>query len=86
MPPGYLIRDRSQLASALSGLMFPVAMKIQSRDIPHKSEAGGVKVNVRDLDEAAAAFDELIARARTYKPDAKIDGVLAERWRGPASR
>ncbi len=78
VPPGYLIRDRSQLASALSGLMFPVAMKIQSRDIPHKSEAGGVRVNVRDLDEAATAFDELIARARTYKPDAKIDGVLVE--------
>lgn len=54
-------------AGALSGISFPVAMKIQLRDIPHKSEAGGVKVNVRDPGEAAAAFDGLVANARRFR-------------------
>lgn len=78
VPQGVLVRDASGLTAALSGMTFPVAMKIQSRDIPHKSEAGGVRINVRDPEEAAAAFDELIARARRFKPEAGIDGVLAE--------
>ncbi|EGP09820.1 hypothetical protein CSIRO_0628 [Bradyrhizobiaceae bacterium SG-6C] len=77
VPQGVLVRDASAL-TALSGVTFPVAMKIQSRDIPHKSEAGGVRINVRDPEEAAAAFDELIARARRFKPEAGIDGVLIE--------
>ena len=72
VPPGYLIRDRSQLASALSGLMFPVAMKIQSRDIPHKSEAGGVRVNVRDLDEAAAACSPAASTLSPANPPDRV--------------
>lgn len=83
VPEGRLVRDQSQLAGALSGISFPVAMKIQSRDIPHKSEAGGVKVNVRDPGEAAAAFDGLVANARRFKPEAAIDGVLVEPMAAP---
>jgi len=83
VPEGHLVKDRAQLAGALSGVAFPVAMKIQSRDLPHKSEAGGVRVNVRDINEASATFDDLIVRARNYRPDAKIDGVLVEPMAAP---
>jgi len=78
VPQGVLVRDVSALAATLSNTAFPVAMKIQSRDIPHKSEAGGVRVNVRDIAEAISACGELIANARRFKPEAEIDGVLIE--------
>ena len=58
---------------------FPVAMKIVSKDIIHKSEAGGVKINVADGEAAAAAFDEIMDNARAYKTDARIDGVLIQK-------
>jgi len=57
-------------------------MKIQSRDIPHKSEAGGVRVDISNADEAAAAFNDVIAGASRFKPDADIQGVLV----GPMAR
>lgn len=82
VPQESLVRDQVQLAAVLSGMDFPVVMKIQSRDIPHKSEAGGVRVNVRDADEAAAAFRDLIKGASRFKPDAEIQGVLV----GPMAR
>lgn len=71
-----LVRDKAALAAALSTTGFPVAMKIQSRDIPHKSEAGGVQVNIRDADEAAVAYDALIGNARRFNSAAGIQGVL----------
>ncbi|RPI46547.1 MAG: CoA-binding protein [Betaproteobacteria bacterium] len=59
-------------------LGFPVVMKVQSHDIPHKTEAGGVRVGLRDAAEVEAAFDAIIASARAYQPDAVIDGVLVQ--------
>jgi acyl-CoA synthetase (NDP forming) len=59
-------------------LAFPVAMKIESADIPHKTEAGAVKLDVRDLDGLKQAAREVLAAARKYKPDARIDGVLVQ--------
>src|SRR6185369_1867844 len=52
------------------------AMKIQSRDIPHKSEVGGVRVNIASKGEAWAAYAALLYSARQHRPDAVIQGVL----------
>lgn len=76
VPQEILVRDKAALAAALSTTGFPVAMKIQSRDIPHKSEAGGVQVNIRDADEAAVAYDALIGNARRFNSAAGVQGVL----------
>jgi acetyltransferase len=64
--------DFAKLTAELNG---PFAVKIVSRDIAHKTEAGGVKLKVAagDLPQAAR---EIIANAKAYKPDAVIDGVL----------
>jgi succinyl-CoA synthetase beta subunit len=51
-------------------------MKIQSRDIPHKSEVGGVRVNIATKGEAFAAYQALLESARRHRPDAAIQGVL----------
>jgi acyl-CoA synthetase (NDP forming) len=56
-------------------LGYPVAMKIASPGIRHKTEAGGVKLGVAAAD-AAAAYDTIVASARAYAPEARIDGVL----------
>ena len=66
-------------AMTLSASMgFPVVMKIVSPDILHKTEAGGVVVGVKSADEAASAYDQIIANARKYKADAKIVGVQVQ--------
>ncbi len=54
----------------------PVAMKIVSKDILHKSDAGGVKLNIDSEEKVREAFDEIIKNAKNYKPDAEIEGIL----------
>jgi acetate---CoA ligase (ADP-forming) len=65
-----------QAGHAASTLGFPVVMKIVSADIAHKSDMGGVLLDVANEGAAIAGFNTLMARARSARPDAKIDGVL----------
>ncbi|MEH2511735.1 acyl-CoA synthetase (NDP forming) [Nitrobacteraceae bacterium AZCC 1564] len=76
VPDEALVTEQSALAGTMAGMTFPLVMKIQSRDIPHKSEAGGVRINLRNLEEATAAFADLMDNARRFKPSATIQGVL----------
>ncbi len=57
---------------------FPVVMKIVSPDILHKSDAGGVKVDIRDEAAAREAFRTILANACAYKADARILGVAVQ--------
>src|SRR3546814_6136687 len=57
---------------------FPVVLKIQSPDIAHKTEAGGVALNVGP-GEVEAAFDRIVANAKAHAPDARIEGVLIQK-------
>lgn len=54
----------------------PLAMKVVSKDILHKSDAGGVKLNVRGEAGMRVAFDEIMAASRAYDSQAVIKGVL----------
>ncbi len=76
LPDEILLRQRGDIDAAAARLGFPWAMKIQSPQIAHKSEVGGVEVNIADRDAAGAAYDLLIANARRHRPDAQIEGVL----------
>jgi len=76
LPNAYLVAEKSLLDAAIAKVGFPLVMKIQSRDIPHKSEVGGVKVNITNSEEAAEAYDALIASAQTHRPKALLQGVL----------
>jgi acetyl coenzyme A synthetase (ADP forming)-like protein len=67
--------EASQQASAIG---FPVVMKIVSPDILHKTEAGGVLIGVDSAEAAAQAYNTLLANARRYKADAKIEGVQVQ--------
>ncbi|MBO9513255.1 MAG: acetate--CoA ligase family protein [Variovorax sp.] len=66
-------------ADAAQALGFPVVMKILSPDILHKTEIGGVLLDVSSREEAASGFDRLIERARIAAPEARIEGVLVAR-------
>jgi hypothetical protein len=66
------------LPAAATELGFPLALKVDSRDIAHKTEAGGVALNLRSLDELRAAFERVLAAARSFAPRAKISGVLLQ--------
>jgi len=64
----------SQVAAALAEK--PLAMKVVSRDILHKSDAGGVKLNLSGESALQTAYKQIMASSRAYAPDAEIEGVL----------
>ncbi|MCE2948425.1 MAG: acetate--CoA ligase family protein [bacterium] len=63
-------------STGVDGLRYPVAVKIVSPDIAHKTEVGGVKLHVADAGQLAAAIREVTANARRARPAARLDGVL----------
>jgi acyl-CoA synthetase (NDP forming) len=84
-PPYRLVSEEDQAAHAAAEIGFPVALKIDSPDIVHKSEADGVKVGLNDGNEVRRAFQSILTAARTHKPDAKIEGVLVQGMRSGQS-
>ncbi|MBM3373554.1 MAG: acetate--CoA ligase family protein, partial [Betaproteobacteria bacterium] len=77
-----LAKSRDEALAAAQKIGFPVAMKVQSADIPHKTEAQAVKLNVADADAVATAYDAILKNAKAYKADARIDGVLVQEMVG----
>jgi acyl-CoA synthetase (NDP forming) len=74
------LADIEKLAQA--PLPFPLAVKIESPDIPHKTEAGVVRLNIASLDALKQAARDITAAAAQYQPDARIDGVLLQQMAG----
>ncbi len=77
--PARLAGTAEQAAEAAAAIGFPVALKIQSPDIPHKTEAGGVRLGLGDRRAVTEAYEAVVAAGRRYRPEARIDGVLVER-------
>lgn len=66
-------------AARLAGqLGYPVAMKIVSPDITHKSDAGGVRLNIQNEDELVASFEEMMRETGRRVPGARVQGVLLQ--------
>jgi acetyltransferase len=57
---------------------YPVVMKIHSPDITHKSDVDGVRLSLKDEAEVAQAYEEIIARAKAVKPEARLFGVTIQ--------
>ena len=76
VPDELLVREKGGLDAAVAQLGFPLVAKIQSRDIPHKSEVGGVRVGIATKGEVFLAYEALLNNARRHRPDAVIQGVL----------
>jgi acetyltransferase len=66
---------------------FPIAMKVLSDDISHKSDAGGVRLNINTAHEVRSAYRELLDDVQKHQPEARITGVTVERmYRSKSAR
>jgi acetyltransferase len=82
-PPGMVVPDRERALAVAAQVGYPVALKIASPDILHKSDVGGLKVGIRSPEALSAAYDEILGRVREYAPDAVVDGVHVQRMAPP---
>jgi len=68
-----------EAVNAAGSFGYPVVLKVESPDLPHKTEAGVVQLNLRDADEVRAAYQTITARANAITPPPRIAGVLVQR-------
>jgi len=78
LPESYAAANAAEAASAAERIGFPVALKIRSRDTLHKTEVGGVALDLQNRDAVQAAAEALMASVRTAQPSARIDGFLVQ--------
>src|ERR1700753_1766119 len=78
VPKEDVAKSAADAAKIAGGMGFPVVMKIVSPDILHKTEAGGVIVGVKDAASAEKSSETILANAKKYKADAKIEGVQVQ--------
>ena len=75
MPVSIMAKSIDDAVRAAEEIGYPVVMKIVSKDIIHKSDAGGVALNLEDRDEVLDAYQAIMRSCRAYKKDALIEGV-----------
>jgi acetyltransferase len=78
VPKERLCRDLEEACRAASELGYPVALKIVSPQITHKTEVGGLKLDLKNEDELVKAYNEIMKNVKSHKPDAKIKGMLVQ--------
>jgi acetyltransferase len=77
-----LVGSVEAAVEAAEELGFPVALKVDSPDILHKTEAGAVRLNVRDAAQVRAGYAEILASAEAYAPQARVVGVSVQEMVG----
>lgn len=73
-----LAATREDAVALAERIGYPVVLKISSVDITHKSDAGGVKVNLKDKAAVEKAYDDIMDSARAKFPDADIEGISVQ--------
>jgi acetate---CoA ligase (ADP-forming) len=74
-----LVVSAEAAADAAEALGFPVVLKVQSTDLPHKTEVGGVRLGLTNRAAVMTACMEMLADVARHRPEAKIDGVLVQK-------
>jgi acyl-CoA synthetase (NDP forming) len=78
VPQEILASTAAEAESAANLIGYPVAMKIASADVPHKSDSGGVRLRLGSSSEVVHAFGEMIASVRAAHPQARILGAVIQ--------
>lgn len=73
-----LARSVEEAVAAANEIGYPVVLKIESPDIAHKTEAGGVLLGVADEAAVRVGYDRIVHNARAYAPEARLEGVLVQ--------
>lgn len=68
--------QEAQKAAAAMG--YPVAIKVESADIPHKTEADAIRLGLKDEDSVRRGYEDVIANAQRWKPGARINGAIVQ--------
>ncbi len=79
VPEEGIARSPEEAAAIADRIGYPVVMKIESPDVFHKTDVGGVVVNVANAEDAARQFSLISARIRTRLPQARIDGISVQK-------
>ena len=78
-----LARSAGEAATVAESIGYPVVLKIESPDILHKTEAGGVLLNLNDAAAVKEGYELITKRAHSYNPAARLDGVLVQEMLSP---
>jgi acetyl coenzyme A synthetase (ADP forming)-like protein len=82
VPNGHVANGPEEAVEIVERIGFPVAMKIVSPDIVHKSDVGGIKLNISSPDQVRDTYDLLTLRVSRQAPEARLDGVYVEKMCG----
>ena len=80
-----LAKTQKEAVSLSQKMGFPVALKITSPDVIHKSDSGGVKLSINSIAEVKKAYDEILKKVRKQYPDAIIHGVSVQKMALPGT-
>jgi len=80
-----LARSKAEAVSLSNQMGYPVVLKIASKDIVHKSDAGGVKVGLKTSEEVGKAYDEIHSSISQKHPEAVIQGVTVQKVARPGT-
>lgn len=83
--PTVLARTQREAVSAAKGIGFPVALKVSSHQVVHKSDVGGVRLNLRNTEQVRQAYSEIVSSVRARVPDAEIEGVSVQQMAAPGT-
>jgi acyl-CoA synthetase (NDP forming) len=78
-PRSYITLSAKEAVLKAKDIGFPVVLKVISPQILHKSDAGGVILNIRDEEELKAEYEKLVAEVGRREPSAKVVGILVEK-------
>jgi acetyltransferase len=82
-----IARSANEALILAESIGFPIAMKIYSPDISHKSDAGGIRLNINNAQAVRSNYRELIEQVKQTRPEARIDGVTVEQmYQSPNGR
>ncbi len=79
----HLAKSEEEAVEAAKEIGFPVVLKIVSPDVLHKSDVGGVKVNLKNEEEVRAAYRSIIESVKQRVPNARITGILVQEFAPP---
>jgi len=79
IPKGKLAKDEEEAARISKLIGYPVVLKIVSPDIIHKTDVGGIALDIKNEEELRNSFREMLKNVRKKVPNAKINGILVQR-------